>query len=32
VTVTVPVYLDGREVARSTVKHLPAAVKRYGVH
>jgi hypothetical protein len=31
-TINVPVYLDGRQVAQSTVKYLPSAVKRYGVH
>jgi TP901 family phage tail tape measure protein len=32
IVIEVPIYLDGRQIARSTVKHLPSEIKRYGIH
>ena len=31
ICITVPVNLDGREVARNQVRYIPDAVRRYGV-
>ena len=32
IVIQTPIYLDGRQIAMSTVRHLPDAVRRYGVH